>query len=92
MGSQSGFNPLNCSRAALQHVGYSANALAVIQQYRNAVVDAFLLALSNALFLTAATVFLVLTGDHCEHVEQHTIDRCNHSFSEVIHPLGFKAA
>jgi hypothetical protein len=83
-------------------VGYSANALAVIQQYRNAVtkvcihltafVDAFLLALSNALFLTAATVFLVLTGDHCEHVEQHTIDRCNHSFSEVIHPLGFKAA
>ena len=37
MDSQSGFNPLNCSRAALQHVGYFANALAVIQRYRDAV-------------------------------------------------------
>ena len=43
------------------------------------------LGFSDALALTATTIFVIFTSNYSQHIQQHAIDRCNHPLSEVIH-------
>ena len=68
-------------RASTQHSGDLGVALGVLGA---ADVLALCFGLCLALYLAAATVFVILAGDGSQHVEQHAIDRFEHPRCEVV--------